>query len=79
MKPTRFMASSPEMINQLSRQCDGQHAHQHLEGSRAAAAAYYPMEFAVSILRGMRDETAASVVDEDQAGIDVCAAPIVKE
>ena len=31
-KPTRWMSSSPFMLHRLSRQCSGDHIHQHLVG-----------------------------------------------
>ena len=55
-KPTRWMTSSKRMLARLSRRCSG-HVHQRLEGGRAAAAAYYPDDLLLAILRGMRDES----------------------
>ena len=55
-KPTRWMSSSERMISRLSRRCSGTHTHQHLVGGRAAAAAFYPNDLMLEILRGMRDE-----------------------
>ena len=59
MQPTRFMASSTQMIDQLSCKCDRRHTHRHLEGKLAADAAFYPLELIVSILRGIRDTSDA--------------------
>ena len=55
-KPTRWMSSSGAMVRRLSRRCSGNHVHRVLEGGRAAAAAFYPVELMLEILRGMRDE-----------------------
>ena len=55
-KPKRWMSSSERMISRLSRRCSGTHTHQHLVGGRAAAAAFYPNDLMLEILRGMRDE-----------------------
>ena len=54
-KPTKWASSSPHMLRRLSTRCDKSHAHQHLVGGRAAAAAYYPAKLISQILRGMRD------------------------
>ena len=54
-KPTRFLTSSHAMVNQLSKKCKGDHAHQHLVGGRCAAAAFYPLPLVRAILRGMTD------------------------
>ena len=55
-KPTRFMSSSPAVLEALCRRCDGSHQHQVLEGSgRAAAAARYPAALCRAILRGAEE------------------------
>ena len=54
-KPTRWMSSSPQVLNRLSRECRGNHVHQHLVGGRAKAAQDYSPELIGEILRGMRD------------------------
>ena len=63
IKPTRMMTSSPQMAKRLARICprrggDG-HAHcerhGHLLSGRAAAAAIYPPELCIQILKGIRD------------------------
>lgn len=54
-KPTRWMSSSPAMIQRLSRRCSGDHVHQHLVGGRAKAAEDYSIELVTEILRGIRD------------------------
>ena len=54
MKPTMFMTSSQAMAECLDRKCDRSHVHQHLEGGRAAEAAFYPLALIRAILRGIR-------------------------
>ena len=54
-KPTRWMSSSPFMLQRLSRRCKGDHVHQHLVGGRAKAAEDYSIELVTEILRGIRD------------------------
>ena len=53
-KPTRWMSSSPFMLDRLSRRCSGDHVHQHLVGGRAKAAEDYSIELVTEILRGVR-------------------------
>ena len=43
-KPTRWMSSSPHMLQRLSRRCQGMHVHQHLVGGRAKAAEDHSLE-----------------------------------
>eukprot|EP00974_Lingulodinium_polyedra_P026548 2560677-Lingulodinium_polyedra.AAC.1 len=52
-KATRFASSAPEILRKLDKQCKGEHAHQHLVGGRAAAAARYPAELCKALLRGI--------------------------
>ena len=52
-KPTKWMSNSSDMLSVLSRKCDKSHAHQHLLGGRAAAAAFYPPPLLRAILKGM--------------------------
>ena len=54
-KPTRWMSSSPHMLQRLSRRCTGNHEHQQLVGGRAKAAEDYSLDLISEILRGMRD------------------------
>ena len=54
MKPTKFMTSSQVMAEGLDRRCDRSHKHQHLEGGRAAEAAFYPLPLIRAILKGIR-------------------------
>ena len=49
------MTSSECMVQQLSKKCPGDHAHQHLVGGRCAAAAFYPLALVRFFLRGIRD------------------------
>ena len=51
-KATRFLSSSPEVLAQLGRRCRGEHVHQPLRQSRAAAAAIYPPALCRAFLRG---------------------------
>ena len=52
LKPTRFMSSSPFILQELDRRCRGGHAHQRLLQSRGAPAAAYPPALCRAILRG---------------------------
>ena len=58
-KPTQFMSNSPFMLNELTRLCDGTHAHQHLVGGRAKCAEHYPLDLVLAILRGSDRTTRA--------------------
>ena len=64
-KPTKWMSSSPQMLECLSRRCAGKHVHQPLMGGRAAEAAFYPMDLITAILRGMRNTADANHVEEE--------------
>ena len=64
-KPTKWASSSPHMLRRLSTRCDKSHAHQHLVGGRAAAAAYYPAKLISQILRGMRDTADAEAKEHE--------------
>ena len=73
MKPTRWASSSPRMLQRLSKRCTRTHEHQQLTGGRAEAAAFYPTDLLLAILRGMRDEADAKHdVDEDVDVTDGC-------
>ncbi len=52
LKPTRFLSSSPFILEELSLRCRGVHRHQQLIGGRASAAAVYPPGLCRAILRG---------------------------
>ena len=73
MKPTRWASSSPRMLQRLSKRCTRTHEHQHLTGGRAEAAAFYPTDLLLAILRGMRDEADAKHdVDDNVDVTDGC-------
>eukprot|EP00972_Heterocapsa_arctica_P103877 15309757-Heterocapsa_arctica.AAC.1 len=56
-KPTRWLSNSAAILARLSRKCSrGQHDHVQLVGGRAAAAAVYPPDLCLQILRGFRDQ-----------------------
>ena len=74
-KPTKWASSSPHMLRRLSTRCDKLHAHQHLVGGRAAAAAYYPAKLISQILRGMRD-TADAEVKENEYSAEMAEAMV---
>ena len=59
-KATRFMTNSIHMNRQLNIVCDNLHTHQHLEGGRCAAAAFYPLPLVKAIIQGMNDTTDSS-------------------
>ena len=66
-KPTRWMSSSPFMLQRLSRRCSGEHQHQHLVGGRAKAAEDYSLDLITEIRRGMRDPADAEEEWGDKA------------
>ncbi len=56
-KPTRFMSSSPAVLEALSRKCQGGHAHASLlGGTRARDAAVYPQGLCQAIARGAAEQ-----------------------
>ena len=55
-KRTRFMSSSPAVLEQLARKCRGDHQHQRLHQSRPAASAIYPAALCRAILRGAEQQ-----------------------
>ncbi len=57
MKPTRFMSSSPAVLEALSRRCTGGHAHAPLiGGTRARDAAVYPPGLCKAIAQGAAEQ-----------------------
>ena len=74
-KPTKWASSSPHMLRRLSTRCDKSHAHQHLVGGRAAAAAYYPAKLISQILRGIRD-TADAEAEEHEYSAEMAQAMV---
>ncbi len=56
-KPTRFMSSSPAILEALSRRCRGDHAHAPLlGGTRAKDAAVYPPGLCSAIAQGAAEQ-----------------------
>ena len=55
-KSTGFMTNGPEMKKILSKQCQGDHLHQHLVGGRAKGAERYPEELCQAIIRGAQED-----------------------
>ncbi len=58
LKPTTFMTNSPEIAQALDRRCKCNHAHTHLKGDRAAAAAIYPNKLCQTIVEAFKRELA---------------------
>ena len=52
-KPTGFMTSSHCVLEELSRKCQGSHAHIPLVGGRAAGAAIYPKKLCEAVARAV--------------------------
>jgi hypothetical protein len=52
-KPTKFMTNANEIVNELSKRCQGGHSHEHLVGGKAKAAEQYPKELCEAICRGL--------------------------
>ena len=87
MKPTRFMSSSPAVLEALSRRCQGGHVHAPLlGGTRARDAAVYPPGLCEAIAQGAaeqlrRDDRAQgapglhAVRPASPAEVHCCAAP----
>ena len=65
-KPTRWASSSQHMLARLSRRCQQNHQHQHLDGGRTRDAAFYPPDLVLEILRGIRDTTDAEMGVEEE-------------
>jgi hypothetical protein len=56
-KPTRFMSSSPAILEALSRKCRGDHVHAPLSGgTRARDAAVYPPGLCRAIAQGTAEQ-----------------------
>ena len=58
--PNRFMSSSPYMLNERPRLCNGKHAHQHLLAGRATDAENYSLDIVRATLRDMQRTTDAT-------------------
>ena len=52
-KPTKFMTNSPEIAQELSLRCRGDHHHRDLTGGRAKACAVYPRKLCQAICCGI--------------------------
>ena len=72
-KPTKWASTSPQMLHRLRRRCRGDHTHQRLEGGRAAAAAFYPDDLILEILRGVKDTCECENPDHDDVADRVVA------
>ena len=83
MKPTRFMSSSPQMLEQLDRRCDRSHVHRHLTGGRCAEAAFYPLPLIKAILKGIKathdDEKAKREDKKSQTYLHALGSQVVPE
>ena len=76
-KPTKWMSNSPAILSRLSRRCTkGQHQHVQLIGGRAAAAAIYPPNLCLQILRGVRDQAR---IDDSTSNEEECTMDSVEE
>ena len=53
LKLTKFMANASPMAKLLQRRCQKDHAHQPLVSGRCAAAAFYPVKFIRTIIKGI--------------------------
>ena len=52
-KATKFASSSPLILDEISRRCDGSHDHQRLVDGRARCAQVYPPALCAAMLRGI--------------------------
>ena len=52
-KATKFACSSPLILDEISRRCDGSHNHQRLVDGRASRAQVYPPRLCEAMLRGI--------------------------
>ena len=58
-KPTRWMSNAPYLLRSLGIRCHGGHTHTELLGGRARAAAKYPPELVLAIVRGLQAQREA--------------------
>ena len=65
LKPTKWMSSSPHVIQRLTAKCSRDHDHLPLQGKNLAEAAFYPQELILAILRGIRDTYDAEASQTD--------------
>lgn len=67
LKPTRWVSTSKWMIMRLSKRCNRQHQHLHLEGkTKTRNAEVYPNELCIEIRRGIRDTEDAAFHHDDE-------------
>ena len=69
-KPTRWMSNAPRLLRSLGYRCCGRHQHTPLLGGRAAAAAVYPPELVLAIVKGLQAQR------EEDARLDKAAPPL---
>ena len=55
-KPTGFMTSSQCVLQELNKQCTGDHDHVPLVGGRAAGAQVYPQALCEAICKGVSEQ-----------------------
>ncbi len=74
-KPTRFMSSSPAILEALSKKCPGDHEHAPLlGGTRARDAAVYPRGLCQAILQGAAEQLRR----DDRAGCIAAVVPLAR-
>ena len=64
--PTRWMRSSKEMLEIMSKRCPGDHEHADLLNGQAKFAAIWPNNLCVGILKGIRDTAVVRETNEEQ-------------
>jgi hypothetical protein len=55
-KPTGILTNGPEIAQQLSSKCTGQHKHQQLMGGIAHKAEVYPPGFCQAVMKGIMNQ-----------------------
>ncbi|CAL1132850.1 unnamed protein product [Cladocopium goreaui] len=55
-KPTGILTNGPEIVQQLSSKCTGQHTHQQLMGGIAHKAEVYPPGFCQAVMKGIMNQ-----------------------
>jgi hypothetical protein len=69
-KPTRFMSTSPAILEALSRKCRGDHVHAPLlGGTRARDAAVYPPGLCQAIAQGAAEQLRRDDLAQDARGL----------
>ena len=69
-KPTKWMSNAPRLLRSLGYRCSGRHQHTQLLGGRAAAAAIYPPELVLAIVKGLQAQR------EEDARLGKAAPPL---